>query len=144
MYYKNKPLRLQRSDKFTQLSWAFLLFILALASLLALLGRFFIHFTKLTVKKLLKSRIRILYLLLCLFHKNNLLRYPPKMLFDKNIIKFLTITTLIALVTSKLFNILIKTIPKLMLRVNPKTACSLLTFFYYRASAWLFYVEMLS
>ena len=64
-------------------------------------------------------------MLLCLFHKHNILRYPPKMLLDKNIIKFLTITTLIAFVTSKLFNILIKTIPKLMLRVNPNTACIL-------------------
>ena len=126
------------SDKFTQLSWAFLLFILVFASLFALLGRFFIHFTKLAAKKILKSRIRVLYLLLCLSHRNNTLRFPPKMLFDKNIIKFLTITTLIALVTNKLFNILIKTIPKLMLRVNINIACSLLTFFYYRGSAWLF------
>jgi len=60
------------------------------------------------------------------------------MLFDKNIIKFLTITSLIAFVTSKIFNILIKTVPKLMLRVNPEIACSFLAFFYYRASAWLF------
>ena len=126
------------SDKFTQLGWAFLLFILVFASLLALLGRLSTHFTNMFVKKLLKSRIKVLYLLLCLFQKNNILRHPPTTLLDKNIIKFITITTLIAFVTSKLSIILIKPIPKLLLRVDPKTACSLLTFFYYRASAWLF------
>ena len=125
-------------DKFTQLSWAFLLFLLVFASLCALLGHFLTQLIKVTVQRLLKNRIKILYLLLCLFHKNNILRHPPTMLFDKNIIKFLTITSLIAFVTSKIFNILIKTVPKLMLRVNPEIACSFLAFFYYRASAWLF------
>ena len=125
-------------DKFTQLSWVFLLFLLVFASLCALLEHLLTQLTKVTVKKLLENRIKILYSLLCLFHKNNILRHPPTMSFDKNIIKFLTITSLIALVISKLFNILTKTVPKLMLRVNPEITCSFLAFFYYRASAWLF------